>query len=336
MNFEVLYLEIPASWQVGQSTLRPAGWLRDRLEPRPEHWPDVFFEPLEEATWPTIEVPILNLGDTDMIGLARNVARDSLAVLDLYRRARMPLVPIDNVGFGLAVDVYSGREYRWITDAAGALGQTSAGRYGSVGTWTFAQEDIDAFREDPRFAYLDDALRSDDPTDWQARTVTAIRTFALSRLVGRSALRIALLATALEALLGDKYTEGGTGTGAHQLARRASFVVCGAGTPAGIHGPARPACPYLVAEKGETLTKMLRERQARGEPTFCSAYWEIRDLSRDRGNALHGARLDFGPIARTHDRVVRSVILGVLDWITQRGATRWAEYEAAIKAIPPA
>ena len=116
---------------------------------------------------------------------------------------------------------------RWITNSTGALAQTSAGRYGNVGQWTFTVDDVDAFRDDARFAFLDDALRASDLTDFQARTITAIRTFALSRLVVRPALRVVLLATTIEALLGDPYQVRRAGTGAHQLARRAAFAGCG-------------------------------------------------------------------------------------------------------------
>jgi hypothetical protein len=334
-HFLVPYLDIPAEWHVGESTLHPAGWLAKQVlverlkDDRP--WPGPFLEGLDKG-WPTISVPIPNLGDADALPRARNVARDSLAVLDLYRRARLPRAPMERQSFGLAVDVVSTEEHRWITDGTGALAQTSAGRYGTLGPWTFTQEDIDAFRHDPRFAYLDDALRASDPADLEARTVTAIRTLALSRLVVRPALRVVLLATTIEALLGDAYREGGAGTGAHQLARRAAFAGCGYETPIGRHGPGRAACQYLIATTHKELGRAL---EARGLPTRCSFYSGLRSLFRDRGNALHGARLDFpADDIRNHEWVVRTVILSVLGWIAESGATRLTEYEAAIREVP--
>jgi hypothetical protein len=337
MHFLVPYLEIPASWQVGEAILEPAGVFREQLRAteRSSWPPDSFFEPIDEPTWPTISVPIPNIGGADALPLARNMARDSLAVLDLYRRARLPHAPMDRQSFGLALDVLSAAEHRWITDSTGALAQTSAGRYGTLGQWTFTSDDIDAFRNDARFAYLDDALRAREPTDFEARTVSAIRTYALSRLMVRSALRVVLLATGIEALVGDPYEEGGSGTGGHQLARRAAFAGCGFGADIGRHGPGRAACDYLIATTYKELGKMLDARRARGEPAMCSFYWDVRRLSADRGHALHGARLDFpAEDVRKHEWVVRSVILSVLAWITEKGATRFGEYETAIEAVP--
>jgi hypothetical protein len=336
MHFLVPYLDIPGEWRVGEATLEPAGVFGARVRAaRLPSWPPAFLEPLDDPTWPTISVPIPRLGASDALPLARNVARDSLAVLDLYRRARLPLAPMDHQSFGLAVDVDSKAEHRWITDSTGALAQTNAGRYGTLASWTFTQQDIEAFRDDLRFAYLDDARRSGDPTDLEARTISAIRAFALSRLVGRPALRVVLMATAIEALVGDPYQEAQAGTGAHQLARRAAFAGCGYQADVGRHGPERAACDYLHATTGKELMGMLNARRARGEGGTCSFYWDTRRLSVDRGSALHGARLDFpAKDVRMHEWVVRSVILSVLDWITDTGATDFAEFEAAIGAVP--
>lgn len=336
MHFLVPYLDIPGDWRVGEATLEPAGRFGERVRAaRLPSWPPAFLEPLDDPTWPTISVPIPRIGDEDALLLARNVARDSLAVLDLYRRARLPRAPMDHQSFGLAIDVNSKAEHRWITDSTGALAQTNAGRYGTLGWWTFTQGDIDAFRDDPRFAFLDDALRAGEPTDLEARMVSAIRAFALSRLVGRPALRVVLMATAIEALVGDPYQEAQSGTGAHQLARRAAFAGCGYQADVGRHGPGRTACEYLIATTGKKLTGMLNARRARGEGGTCSFYWDARRLSVDRGDALHGARFDFlAKDVRMHEWVVRSVILSVLDWITETGATEFAEFEAAIGAVP--
>jgi hypothetical protein len=77
---------------------------------------------------------------------------------------------MDHQSFGPAVDVDSKAEHRWITDSTGTLAQTNAGRFGTLGMWTFTQDDVDALRDGPRFAYLDDALRAKEPTDFEART----------------------------------------------------------------------------------------------------------------------------------------------------------------------
>jgi hypothetical protein len=335
MHLLVEYLEIPAVWRVGEAILYPAGWLAEHLDPEGRPWPEEFLKPLGKSGWPTIAVPVPRPGDADAIALARNVARDSLAVLDLYRGARLPLAPMEHQSFGLVIDVSTVAEHRWITDPNGALAQSSFGRFGTLGRWAFTQDDIDAFSSDPRFVYLDNALRAARPTDLEARMVSAIRTLALSRLVVRPALRVVLLATAIEALLGDPYQEGRPATGAHQLARRAAFASCGYETPIGRHGPKRVACDYLIANNGKELGRRLADRQAKGLPTECSTYWDLHGLFRNRGNALHGAALA-SPTedVRVHEWVVRGAVLAVLDWITDTGATEVADYEASIRAVP--
>src|SRR5205814_14505 len=99
---------------------------------------------------------------------------------------------------------------------------------------------------------LDAALSAGDSgrTDWQRRAIVAIRTMNLATVMQRPATRIILMATALEALLGNTYAPGGRATGGHQLSKRAAYLYCGTNilpTP-DPHGPGRRgACGILLA-----------------------------------------------------------------------------------------
>ena len=269
---------------------------------------------------------------------ARDTARDSIAVVRLFQRSRT-MVNVEDQMFGLAVDIGSAREHRWVTDRAGRFISTGTSVHGSLAQWEVSRDDMAAFETDPRFAYLDLALRTPDArwTDWQRRAVTAVRTFAITTPLHRPSQRIINVATALEALVGNQYRRWAGATGGHQLARRGAFAWCGLefGKPHG-PSPARGACAYLAAKDGSDLNRRIRECEDEiGVRPPCSYYDTLRELSEDRNAAVHGANDRFTERqAQRHEFTLEMVILAVLARVTETGMVTLADYEVAIRALP--
>lgn len=338
-------LIVPIAWRVGDVTFLPPGrllaWVnRDRARRKPDPIAfDIWMrENLDDQTT-TAAVPAWsrNLAtgriEEEAYAAARNTARDSIAVLRLFHEARARY-NVDHERFGLVSDVGSAREFRWVSDPAGRFVAVGFAWQGSLGSWTVTRAAVSDFRADPRFAYLDDALRAPPPlTDWQRRILGAVRTMAIATPLHRPAQRIVLAATALEALFGNYFLPDvkQISIGGHQLARRACFLWCGAEND-DRHGPARPACPYLIATSEKT-----RDRLLAAKPCGCRYYDDLRALSDDRNAALHGAESLFSDkLASRHEFMVERVLLEVLEWVATTGATTMDEYEAAIAALPVA
>jgi hypothetical protein len=85
------------------------------------------------------------------VAAARETARDSIAVLTLWKLATMPVLDTRPQSFGLALDVASVREDYWVTTTHGQYLSAGTALHGSVGPWEFQPADLVAFRRDPRF-----------------------------------------------------------------------------------------------------------------------------------------------------------------------------------------
>lgn len=341
----VPHLMVPVAWRIGDVTFLPPGRLlkwadRDqaRRQPEPIGFDAWIRTNLDDRTT-TAAVPAwsrhLATGriEEEAYAAARNTARDSIAVLRLFHATRSRY-NVDHELFGLVADVGSAQELRWVSDPDGRFVAVGLAWQGSVGSWEVPRDAIRAFRADPRFAYLDAALRARAPlTDWQRRILGAVRTMAIATPLHRPAQRIVLAATALEALFGKDFLPGVKQhpTGAHQLARRASFLWCGA-EHNDRHGPTRPACPFLTEPSEGKLTK---RREVK--PWTCTYYDELRDMYDARNAALHGADSRFSDkLAARHEFMIERVLLEVLGWVATTGATTLEEYEHAIAALPSA
>jgi hypothetical protein len=341
----VTNLDVDAEWRIGRATIHPTGWLPaelDRLNrgrsSGPVANPAFDFESLAKANSASISVRIdlepdpkgrLNHFRT-AVELAREPARDALAVLSLYQQART-MMDVTMELFGLDVDIVGPRTKAWATTPDGSI-STLDSLEGAHFAASFGSDDRRRFADDPRLAYLDAAMRADAPTDWQRRTIAASRVLRLALGELRSTTGILLAAVALESLLGNP---GGKGTGSHLLARRAAFVWCGAesGNP---HGPNRPACAYLLAKNGNDLGRLTDAAAEAGCPQRCDYYAEVDRLLRDRGLIAHGG--DPASItdrtAKAHAFKLERILLGVLDWLSKSGGTDLASYEEAIAALP--
>ncbi len=353
VHLQVPYLVVPRPWRVGAATFWPAGALLQRLRdnggttrrPIPSFVVDHATAALIDSRWATVRVEVMSMVDRrgkenlqSAVAAARDTARDSIAVLTLWKLATTPLTDTGRQAFGLALDVASVREDYWVTTTHGRHLTVGAAFHGSMWPWEFQPADLAGFRRDPRFQLLNATLRTPDDqrSDWQRRVLSALRTFTVANTVDRPSTRIVLAATALEALLGNEFTPNvrKNPTGSHQLARRAAFLWCGAehNNP---HGPNRPACPFLTEQSDPRLIHRLAEDARHGQRWVCDYYVDLRDLYDDRNAALHGAEVRFtDKLASRHEFTVERVLLLVLGWVAATGATALSDYEAAIAAVP--
>ncbi len=351
VHLQVPYLVVPSPWRVGEAVFWPAGELERRLRPQLEgrEIAEHVLRPLTSQPWATVRVTIapaldargaVNVNAT--VARARDVMRDSVALLTLFKLARMRAGRRQT--FGLATDVTSSREDYWILRRDGRWHLSGGGHHGSGIPWRFSRSDLAAFRRDPRMAYLERALFTPEPgrSEWQPRAIAALRTFSMGQAY-RPGPRIVLAATTIEALFGDGFLPGVVKppASAHVLASRAAFLWCGveAGDPTGgnPHGPNRPACPFLTEKSARSLDRRLEADDAVGQRWRCDYYADLRDLWVDRNAALHGAELDASEeLASRREYMVERIFLLVLDWLARTGATRFSELEGAIAALPRA
>ena len=201
-------------------------------------------------------------------------------------------------------------------------------------------------RLSPRPALLTlDAALTTPITDWQRRILAATRTLAVVSASLRPSLRIALCATALEALLGDEYVPGvefdvngkmirhrPVGQ-QHLVSQRGAYLTCL--DPDDVsHHPRTGTCVYL----SPSYTR-LRERQYAlqlgGRPALCSAYENIWSVFEDRNIALHGAN-DYYPesSAARHEVTMDRVLMAVVHWVSRVGATDLSQLVTEIQQLP--
>lgn len=292
-------LQVPQAWHVGRVTFRPAGWLQSYTASQvavPGTAQEDFLRRAREqmsrhrGATATIRARWRD-GDHGPIVLdALEHVRDSIAVLRLYQVAMYPLVGRDLQQFGVSGDVGSAMLLHTATQGRNII--ATGGRWlGVIGSWTFSRGDVRSFRDHPVFAFLDEALRTPNAsrTQLQRRAITAVRTRALATGTLPVQMQIVLLATAVEAMLGDDTYQLGQ---YYRVAQRAAYVYCG--FPTEWHHPTTPACLYLTAPTAKEMKIARRDRAAQGLGAFCSAFGHAYDLTRFRNEALHGGRTDFG------------------------------------------
>lgn len=343
----VTNLRVTAAWPIGRATIREPGWLADELDLVISRRPkgdmkttgEFWRRSLEAANTSSITVPVQTTDEPEAGYMKRAAAealgpaRDALAVLSLFQRSRSN-TDMSLFQFGLEVELFRASTMAWATQADGSV-FTDWSLTGGQFPFELTEVDQRTFHADPRFAFLNQALLARSPTEWQRRAIVACRVLRLATSEPNPQTRVLLSVVALEALLGDPHIRGGAGTGRHQLARRACFVWCGAefGDP---HGPNRAACPYLLAATGKELGLLQGNGSTGSGPTRCSYYGEILELLAVRGSVAHGGEAaDLSLVtSRASSYAVEQILMGVLGWAVQTGATEFGEYETAIKALP--
>lgn len=212
---------------------------------------------------------------------------EHVAVLRLYQRFRYRHINVERQTFGLPESVASSLEDFYVLDAAGVVG-AGLSRSGVLGEWAFSEADVREWMNDPAFAFLDAQLRknANERSDAEERLATALGIANIATVALRPPLRHVLYAVALEALLGDTPMADR----AHRVAVRAAYLTCDSlgSSPAGLHGPSRPACAFLAYASEPEMRNKIARTQMSGIRT-CSYYDDVRDIFGPRNRVLHEA-----------------------------------------------
>jgi hypothetical protein len=338
------FIEVPRRWRVGRCTIAPAHDVARRLgantPTRSRFQQDVLAQfDAAVADAATIRIPIrITAAGRAVDGheeAANNEARDALAVLRLLQEVRVPYFDATYQRFGLRPDVGRTIEPRLLCDTSGRIRTAGWTAHGVGGAWTFTHDDLRFYRHDHRFQWLDMALKTTERhrTDWQRRVLTALRTVAFANRTQRSSMRIVLLATAIEALLGDPFVPGRAATSTNVIANRAAYLWCGTDfqppDPHGVGG--RPRCAFFDS-RNPWVDPTLHPRPGKWA---CSFWGALRTLFDDRNAALHGAETRFSEkAANQHEYTIDKVMVQTLVWIQRASPTSIADLDAEIAALP--
>jgi hypothetical protein len=328
-------LDFDRTWVVGLATFEPAGRLRRDLEAArrrswKRHRDDAHLQAdLEriamefgEAQWATASA--LGIDSIE----AEGKVRDAIAVLRLYARS-MTNLNLDHQTFGLAPDVGSTVARSYVI-SRGRIVQSGLRVAGIPGTgWRFTEDRIDAFADQPDFAWLDAALRAAERTDLQKRAAMALRFLNLATSMLPGPVRVVLIATAFEELLGDETAKDRR----HRAARRYAFLTCAKEFGQGYAAGERPACAYLAARSADDAKRLHQSLAQTGHRPRCSWFEEARALFDLRDLVLH-ERLDTLPknAAVQFEAVADLAIRGLAEWAATNGSTSIDELDEAIDA----
>ena len=239
-----------------------------------------------------------------------------------------------------------GQVQGWHTEyiLLGAKSVGFGGRYtGSHPTWTFSQDDIDAYAAEDMWRYVDEALRT--PAD--ARPVHEDRVLRALELLSRMGLeqrsaddKLMLAARAVEALVGTNGSRDGIIS--WTLAQRAAFLTCGH-HDSNFCGRDRPACTYLSlsarAKSDRPHFEKLLELSSR-PPARCSAFMRIVELYRERNVPAHGgtSTLTIKQVHNATYSIERWLFPAAVTWFAENQqdiAALDVEIRAAVAANPP-
>lgn len=317
--------------RVGRVIFRPKGYLIWRAEkpgggPRGAWVALVRREIRTRVETATAELPVewpTRRGTHGRVAAARERIADSVAVLRLFQAVQHPEVNNRAITFGLGTETGIVLERHYVLDRRRLV--SSGGRWAVLRVgYDFTEADLAAYKMDAPFAYLDRALKADAPSEFERRLLSAIRTYSLAISQPRDSLQVVLLATALEALLGDernssdptRYERGGY----LRIAQRASFLWCGWPSP---RYPREPACFYLRVGSDTAMRNEIASRDRQGKPSMCSYFGSVYQLLADRNDALHRTRERYSQQAvERHYRTVQSVLMAAIVWAYTRAPRR--------------
>lgn len=333
-HFPVLNLkDVARPFMFGRAVFRPLGWLMNEIEaPAPDadevlrQLRQVFQDGARDLDCATADA----LADTR--DEAKILVSDAVAALRLFQRRSHRFLSLDRQTFGLVGEVGSTVERHWRTTAEGGF---AAGGYkvsGVIGDWVFTAEQLDAVAADPVMTFLDRCLQraERDLEQFDARILTALRLLNSATIMATPGVRIVLIASAVEALLGDDPMQERV----HRIALRAALLTCNR-DDAVHHGAAWP-CAYFAQPTGKDLRKFMEAERKQKRHGVCSAYWKHRDIFDARNAVLHDAKLEFDHrLAEKFEGRVDTLIANVILWhVETRGAL--PELDAGVRAAAPA
>jgi hypothetical protein len=198
---------------------------------------------------------------------------------------------------------------------------------------------MDAFEDDPRMKWIENAITSAHRTDLQRRMLTCLRFANLATVLVAPPVRVALRALALEALFTDDMPPRDL---RHRIARRYAYLTCGrsnrwapTGTKVDSHRwPERPACLFLEAMVYSQLVEELRRLDRLRVPMACSWYGEPWRLFADRDEVMHQARADFpdGDVG-WHEVNLDVAILALAEWAVDHDVADLQDLDNELEAF---
>ncbi len=298
-------LEVVKRMAVGRVEFRPSRWLGGHLErtARRHHelWGGKSGQDLDGTLRRLNEDLEVRYASANVransVEEARDRAGEAIAVLRLYQRSVAPAINLDQQTFGLRGVIGAVMDRYYATNPGVSIYQGWEWQ-GVLAEWKFTHEHIDGFYADPRFAWLHAMLRQpgDRRTDLQRQLVQALRFLNMATFMVPPAVRIVLLALALETALGDTEPKGRR----TRLSRRNAYLTCGHYFDQ--RYPKREACFYLAARtRKEVETEQRRIIKLGGDPR-CTYYLDPNRIFGDRDRVVHEARRSSGAICRRATR----------------------------------
>jgi len=283
-------LRLPRSWSIGNVTFHPGSDAPGLIEAAPPFDSVGGFQEarVTEVLGQASDGAIADVGGVADIEAAVEEVRLSLGALRLFQRARRIT---QTSSFGLPGDLYQSRiDYV-------AVWQRSAAGFTFVGDnhgFTFAEESIQDWQSSTGFQFLSEALKMPDASDGARRAVNGLRIYDRAARDHRPDLRMIGFATALEAWLLHRQTNGQS----LRLARHVSWFGCGQHNN-DLCGRQRPVCPYLHLSPDLRADRdRLRVLQDLGDQHVawrCAEWLRVRDWYEARSDAAHGDPLSVVP-----------------------------------------
>ncbi len=340
--FELLIegLQVPFAWPVGPVTFRPAGALLADLEignAHPEHWYQGWLrEHLVKWTFATAQTMAKDQVEAEAVVSA------SLAVLRLFQGTRTRL-DTRNQLFGLPGELMSARRESVALGDFPGLGWRNVG---SLGPWTFSDEDARAFANDARFSYLVNALllTPSQRNELQDRALLSLELLDEALLTSNRRMSVLLSAIAIEILLGDERRADRV----VRIAARGAFLSCH-----GNCGRGGGDCPYTVAATWRDV-----EQINANVPGICSAFMKTisgigivttrrdpRDgshigepsyrygLFEDRNKIVHAGAAPDDDASKRHAWNATHLYLKAIEWVATNSAATVDDIDAgAVRA----
>lgn len=288
------HLEIDSAWRVGRCLLVPGAWIAETVTTALRRstiqgaWREYLSKIVQVEAAKVAPQAALCVPGQDMEA-ADAIARETLAVLRLFQRARHPGTNLRRQTFGLPGDVNFTRRDYFQYEVLSTGKPSSAGlawqRPGFLAGWTFGSGDRLAYRKDMRFRLLDQALRARRRSQLESRLLHTILLISQGSTYFDPSLEVALLAVGYELLL----SEGVGESERHRVSQRVAYSTCLAQCG---HGDV-PPCHYLISTSRKRVVLETRRLQHQGRHGLCSAYMHTDQLFGLRNAVLHeGAVLD--------------------------------------------
>jgi hypothetical protein len=337
--FPIQNLHVPCSWPVGRVMFRPGDWVREHVD----RWlanDDAegragFGEVRDIAANVSACAEVrttLDLALEPRAGVLplRDRVTDALAVLRLFSDVVARVGPSDSQTFGWSRDMAAAMETNFAV-SDNRVYHVSTGWHGAAFPHEFDAGDPAVYRADPRFRFLGQLISAKRITPFQLRLLTALRTYNAATLPQSEQTRVILLATALEAVLGDDKVYDR----AHRIARRSAYFTC---VPPGTtsHAARRSKCFYMRSANSDVVAALRELRHEAGLGTYCTAYEGIRSLFHHRNDAVHRGQARFdGKATVVHRLMTRDAILATAEWLAARPRAAFHDIDQGIADLPP-